>query len=311
MNERAAETIMKKYLAIATLIFTACGSSGGGSGRVVIAPANTTTPTATTTVGTTFIPVKFTTIEQGDQSGHLTPLNAQEGLAITTETQWMNFWNEHGSRRFPAPKRPFVDFNTEMVFTVFDKEQTNGGYRVDIVSVDDDNLGNRVVSYRPVAPAPNTPLPSVITQPYHFVRASKTSRKVIFRQQSLYTYTNIGGLGGLTELFNVDLATGSFDYFRDVIRSPGSNKKFANRLTAGQLDTLKQVLTAADLANQPLKFPRPFIIFDIPTLTIGLAGPTQTTEREILGGTQAPAEVNDLVDSSRTLINDLIQTFQP
>lgn len=303
---------MKKLLAFSMLFLAACGSSGGSSSTLT-PPANTPTTTTTTpgALGTVFTAVKFTSIDQGDQSGHMTPQNGEEFLTIRNETDWINFWNEHGSNRFPAPRRPFVDFNNDMVFIAYMGQQTTGGFGLDILTIDDDDQGNRIVTYRPNLPAPGTPLPSVLTNPFHFVRAAKSTRTIVFRQQTTFKFHNVGGLAGLREFFNVDTLTGSFDYDREIIRSPSQNKKFKARLSATQFDNLMRMIALADLHNQPKSFPRPFIIFDIPTLTIGLSDINQQSESEILGGSQPPAVVNDLTDHSRQLIDDLIQTYAP
>lgn len=301
---------MKKLLTLSLVFLAACGSSGGSSTTVTAppAPTSTTTPGA---IGTVFTEVRFSSIEQGDQSGHMTPQSGEETLTISSEADWITFWNEHGSNRFPAPRRPFVDFNNDMVFIVYMGEQTTGGFSLDILTIDDDDQGNRIVTFRPNLPAPGTPLPSILTNPYHFVRAPKTTRNIIFREQTTFKYHNVGGLAGLREFFNVDTLTGSFDYDREIIRSPSQNKKFKGRLTDTQFANLTSMINRADLHNQPRQFPRPTIIFDIPTLTIGLNDGQQISESEILGGSQPPAEVNDLTDHTRQLITDLIQTFAP
>lgn len=301
---------MKKLLTLSLVFLAACGSSGGSSTTVTAPPAPTSTATPGA-IGTVFTEVRFSSIEQGDQSGHMTPQNGEETLTISSEADWITFWNEHGSNRFPAPRRPFVDFNNDMVFIVYMGEQTTGGFSLDILTIDDDDQGNRIVTFRPNLPAPGTPLPSVLTNPYHFVRAPKTTRNIIFREQTTFKYHNVGGLAGLREFFNVDTLTGSFDYDREIIRSPSQNKKFKGRLTDSQFANLTSMINRADLHNQPAQFPRPTIIFDIPTLTIGLNDGQQISESQILGGSQPPAEVNDLTDHTRQLITDLIQTFAP
>lgn len=303
---------MKKLLAFSLLFLAACGSNGGSSRA---STTTTTAPTTTTTtpgaLGTVFTEVRFTSIEQADQSGHMTPQSGEEFLTIRSESEWITFWNEHGSNRFPAPRRPFVDFNTDMVFIAYMGEQTTGGYSLDILTIDDDDQGNRIVTYRPNLPAPGTPLPSVLTNPYHFVRAAKSPRNIVFRKQTTYKFHNVGGMMGLREYFNVDTLTASFDYDREVIRSPSMNKKFKARLSSKQFSDLMTMVTLADLHNQPKTFPRPFIIFDIPTLTVGLSDNNNQSESDIFGGSQPPAVVNDLTNHSRQLIDDLIQTYAP
>ncbi|MDF1664791.1 MAG: protease complex subunit PrcB family protein [Planctomycetota bacterium] len=302
---------MKKLLAFSLLFLAACGSSGGSSRAVTTNPSTPTTTATPGALGTVFTAVKLTSIEQGDQSGHMTPQSNEEFLTIRSESDWITFWNEHGSNRFPAPLRPFVDFNTDLVFSAYMGEQTTGGYSLDILTVDDDDQGNRIVTYRPNLPAPGTPLPSVLTNPYHFVRVAKSPRNIVFRKQTTFKYHNVGGMMGLREYFNVDTLTGSFDYDREVIRSPSMNKKFSARLTSGQFADLMRMVNLADLHNQPNTFPRPFIIFDIPTLTVGLTDANNQSESDILGGSQPPAVVNDLTSHSRQLIDDLIQTYAP
>jgi hypothetical protein len=131
-------------------------------------------------LGKEFIPQTLTpiTIAQGCLYGGGREGIAKQDLVITSQSEWDNLKNRMNnvSDNFTETE---IDFTKYIVLAVFDEIKGNGGWSIDItditefadsilVTVDNLKTGNET---------------RVITQPFHIVKISAASKKIVFRHQ--------------------------------------------------------------------------------------------------------------------------------
>ncbi|HEB66488.1 MAG TPA: protease complex subunit PrcB family protein [Gammaproteobacteria bacterium] len=116
------------------------------------------------------LPVPFTTVAMGEQSGIHQPKN----VVVRTADEWARLWKLHD-----AGKRPSIDFGRDMVIAVFLGQRPTAGYRVRIMDVRQgpDQLQ---VHVRERKPDSNAVLAQVLTYPYVMIRLPKKDLPVTF-----------------------------------------------------------------------------------------------------------------------------------
>jgi hypothetical protein len=113
--------------------------------------------------------VAFETIGAGDQSG--VSGGQPQLLKLDTQAKWEEFWSRHQSVVTPQPDVPAVDFSQEMVIAVVDKQESSGGFGIEITDIEDDG-GRLVVRVSKQVPGSDCIVTAVITQPFHIVRTA-------------------------------------------------------------------------------------------------------------------------------------------
>lgn len=100
----------------------------------------------------------------------------QHAEVFYNQTEWEDFKNNIWQlAEFPSESN--VDFNEDIVITVFDLPRTTGGYDVTITSITE-NDENIIVSISYTGNGDATQMP---TRPYHFVKISRTAKPIIFQ----------------------------------------------------------------------------------------------------------------------------------
>ena len=119
--------------------------------------------------------VPWTTIGQGDQSGHREAAN----VVIRDADSWQRLWAQHGTGRLPSPPLPSIDFARDMVIGVFLGERPSGGFAIEVTGVKrrSDRL---VVRVRQTAPDPGALHTMALTAAHHLVRLPASSLPVVF-----------------------------------------------------------------------------------------------------------------------------------
>jgi protease stability complex PrcB-like protein len=121
-----------------------------------------------------FAPVKFTTLERGQQSNIDEPREA----VVRSAAEWTQVWREHAGDR---PK-PAVDFASSIVIGVFLGTRPTGGYGVEITGVEKDGT-DLIVTYREEKPARDAMLSQALTMPSHIVQIERHTGPVKFRKK--------------------------------------------------------------------------------------------------------------------------------
>ncbi len=111
----------------------------------------------------------FETIGAGDQSGMSG--GQLQLLKLDTQAKWEEFWSRHQSVVTPQPDVPAVDFSQEMVIAVVDKQESSGGFGIEITDIEGDG-GRLLVRVSKQVPGPDCIVTAVITQPFHIVRTA-------------------------------------------------------------------------------------------------------------------------------------------
>ncbi len=118
------------------------------------------------------LPIPFTTIAMGEQSG----IHRARNVVVRNAGEWNRLWQEHGEA---AGKRPAIDFRRDMVIAVFLGQRPVAGYRVRIVDVRQTPDALRV-QVRERKPDGDALLAQVLTYPYVMIRLPQNDRPVEF-----------------------------------------------------------------------------------------------------------------------------------
>jgi hypothetical protein len=124
-------------------------------------------------VAATGSPVKFTTIDRGQQSN----LDEPKQAVVRTAAEWATLWRQHAGER----AQPKVDFNAATVIGVFLGSRPTGGFELEITAIDVEGT-DAVVTYREGRPGRGAILSQVLTMPYHIVSIPKIAGKVTFKK---------------------------------------------------------------------------------------------------------------------------------
>jgi hypothetical protein len=119
----------------------------------------------------------FVTLDKGFSSG----IRERKFVVAKTEQEWQDLWRAHGAKVSPPKEPPSVDFEKEMVVAVFLGERHSGGYRIEIVRIEED-LQNRqlTVGWRETKPPPGAMTIQALTQPYQIVKLKTSEFPVAF-----------------------------------------------------------------------------------------------------------------------------------
>ncbi len=118
-------------------------------------------------------PVEFESLVRQEQTGLVAP----EQRVIRTEQAWSEAWKQIMTYRIPAPERPVIDFERDMVVLVALGERPTAGYAVEVVSIERDGAFLRVVA-RETKPSADMAQATVLTHPVHAVRVPRSDGPV-------------------------------------------------------------------------------------------------------------------------------------
>ena len=119
------------------------------------------------------VPVKFTTIDRGQQSD----IDEARQVTVRTAAEWTAIWKQHAGER----QRPSVDFSTSTVVGVFLGTRPTGGYGVEITGIETAG-SDLVVTWREQRPERGAMLSQVLTMPFHLVSVPRHTGQVTFKK---------------------------------------------------------------------------------------------------------------------------------
>ena len=119
------------------------------------------------------VPVPFTTVAEGQQSG----VEERREVVVRTAAEWKVLWRQHA----PDLPAPAVDFDKAMVVGVFAGVRNTGGHSLKITAIDREGA-NLVVSWHETRPPADAIVSQVLTFPFHLVRIERSTGAVTFRQ---------------------------------------------------------------------------------------------------------------------------------
>lgn len=165
--------MMLRFLAVLVFVVALVAACGEAEEEETLTP----TPGGEDTPGPTpapTVPVEFETFLQGQNSGIASETPSVE--KITSEEDWAELWSRHQSIMLPTTEPPEVDFESQMIVAVFDREQPTGGYAITIdeivsgeVAGDDGSPEIVNVNARRTAPGAGCVVTQALTQPFHMV----------------------------------------------------------------------------------------------------------------------------------------------
>ena len=119
------------------------------------------------------VPVKFTTIDRGQQSN----IDDAREVTVRTAAEWTALWKLHAGER----PRPAVDFSKSTVMGVFLGSRPTGGYDVEITGIEKEG-SDLIVTWREQRPERGAMLSQVLTMPFHLVSIPKHTGPVKFKK---------------------------------------------------------------------------------------------------------------------------------
>ncbi|HEU4758580.1 MAG TPA: protease complex subunit PrcB family protein [Dehalococcoidia bacterium] len=119
--------------------------------------------------------VSFRLVVSGESSG--IQIAAPQVFKIASQGDWTDFWDRHAANLDPAPPAPAVDFASDMVIAVLDKQQPTAGYSLNVQRVLDKKGRLEVYAVRkePGAKCVNE---QVITQPFRILSLARSDSEV-------------------------------------------------------------------------------------------------------------------------------------
>jgi hypothetical protein len=118
-------------------------------------------------------PVKFTTIDRGQQSN----IEEARQAVARTAAEWTALWKAHAGDR----PRPAIDLTKSMVVAVFLGTRPTGGFEVEITGIEKEG-SDLVVTWREHRPARGAMLSQILTMPFHLVSTEKHAGPVRFKK---------------------------------------------------------------------------------------------------------------------------------
>jgi|GEM_PF-1083193 len=143
-----------------------------GRRTYVIAPA---APPTTVATGPTGVQQPFQLLVTGDSRGDY-PRREQ---VITTQAEWIAFWNQVHAKLVPKPELLPVDFTKQEVIAITEGVEPTSGYSLEFMGVLA-GAASATVSYREITPSANCQLTKSPTSPYVIVATDKTVGPVTF-----------------------------------------------------------------------------------------------------------------------------------
>ena len=116
------------------------------------------------------------TIDKGTRSG----MKEAFQISVTDQERFKELWTKHTSQRDPAPPAPTIDFEKETVLWVSAGQKNTGGYRIDILQVEQ-NEDEMVVKYAATSPEEGAITTQALTAPFHIAVVPTTTRKIKFQ----------------------------------------------------------------------------------------------------------------------------------
>jgi hypothetical protein len=121
------------------------------------------------------VPVKFTTIDRGNQSN----IDDVREVSIRAAAEWTALWREHaGDHPLPA-----VDFTRSTVVGVFLGSRPTAGFDVEITGIEKDGA-DLIVTWREIRPERGAMLAQILTMPFHIVSTDKHAGPIKFRKSA-------------------------------------------------------------------------------------------------------------------------------
>jgi len=110
----------------------------------------------------------------------------RQNLVITDDVSWQNLVSQMNTRNNVSDgfTETNIDFNTYEVIAVFDEVKGNGGWTIDITSIE--YQANQIVVS--VTNLTTGNVSSVITQPYQIVKIPVSNKEIVFETN----YKNLG-----------------------------------------------------------------------------------------------------------------------
>ena len=125
--------------------------------------------------------VVFQTISKGALFGDGIEGISESNLIVLNGKAWNSLQNNMNKENSVTNtfKEINIDFSNEMIFCVFDKVRSSGGFSVEIENIFIENDTTKV-NYKIIKPAQGQMTSSVVTQPYHIVKMQKNDGVLVF-----------------------------------------------------------------------------------------------------------------------------------
>jgi hypothetical protein len=123
--------------------------------------------------------VSFRTLDRNNYSGIQEPKQD----VYTNKADFEKAWNLAWSNFEEPVTLPTIDFTKETVALVALGMKNNGGYQLKIDQITQDQ-NNLTIDYTETTPNPKCSYTMAIVFPYEFVVFAKTSKKVVFKENS-------------------------------------------------------------------------------------------------------------------------------
>lgn len=210
----------------------------------------------TTSSGARPMPVSWSTIERGTQSGDHRAAPAQ--LVFTDAAAFGRFWSGHSTRAAPT-----VDFQRETVVAVLRGEKTSGGYGVEVSGMSRSGATRVNVTVDYSDPQPGGFTTTVMTYPFHIVKVEGTGLRFNFQINtpnapvafSDLTMNRVNASARTHERLTVDASGRAI---LEVLDTAGAvTKRHEETLVARHMSELNRLLASADIYNATATPSRP------------------------------------------------------
>ncbi len=161
---------MKQIITLFGILFLLTGCSNDNNANSNQSPVESDTPS------TVQSPVQFSLIAKGDHfNGNYK--NTKVNLVIKDEVAWNTLKSAMTTYSLSTFTETNIDFTKYQIIAVFDQIRMSGGHTIDITSITEDKKTTTVK----VESIKTGDLTSVVTQPFHIVKISKTANEVVFK----------------------------------------------------------------------------------------------------------------------------------
>jgi len=129
----------------------------------------------TTSRGYAVTELNFETIDNGIYSG----IDESLYTSLRSKSDFETFWIKHSQGTYPPPDIPTVDFQLDMVVSVFSGERSSGGYDIEVKFITETD-SEIVIHSETTVPCPLCMVTFAITQPFHIVKLKASTKHVRF-----------------------------------------------------------------------------------------------------------------------------------
>jgi hypothetical protein len=119
------------------------------------------------------VPVPFTTIERGDQSG----IEKPRQVVVRSAAEWAALGMQHAADR----THPAADFTRATLIGVFLGSRPTAGYAVEITRIEREGSG-LIVTYHEQRPGPDEMVAQMLTTPYHIAQIERFAGPIRFKR---------------------------------------------------------------------------------------------------------------------------------